>query len=395
MKELRQTYEIARRDFVQRARSKAFLVSTGAVVLLILTIGPLLANVTRDQPPQEIGVVGDLLPGFEATARSAADGFGLEIHITQYASLEAGEAALRDGDVRVLLTGDRELVWLNDSNQTLAAIVGAAEQATERTRAIAELGLTPEEAAALLTPAPLASRSLEAPDPAAEPRRIAGLVGAFLMYMAILMFGQFVMLGVLEEKSNRVVEVVLSRVQPHQILTGKVLGIGLLGLLQLIIVSAAVVVMLTMINVQGIDLAAIGAGMLARIVFWFLLGYAFFSVLYASMGALVSRQEDAMSAGMIPIMLMLPGYFFSLLASGDPELATVRLFSLIPPTSPMVMPIRSSVTPVPAWEIALSIGLIVVAIYAMIRFGGRVYRGAVLQIGAKVRIRDAWRAAEH
>jgi len=215
------------------------------------------------------------------------------------------------------------------------------------------------------------------------------------MYMAILMFGQFVMLGVLEEKSNRVVEVVLSRVQPHQILTGKVLGIGLLGLLQLIIVSAAVVVMLTMINVQGIDLAAIGAGMLARIVFWFLLGYAFFSVLYASMGALVSRQEDAMSAGMIPIMLMLPGYFFSLLASGDPELATVRLFSLIPPTSPMVMPIRSSVTPVPAWEIALSIGLIVVAIYAMIRFGGRVYRGAVLQIGAKVRIRDAWRAAEH
>ncbi len=395
MKELRQTYEIARRDFVQRARSKAFLVSTGAVVLLILTIGPLLANVTRDQPPQEIGVVGDLLPGFEATARSAADGFGLETHITQFASLEAGEAALRDGDVRVLLTGDRELVWLNDSNQTLAAIVGAAEQATERTRAIAELGLTPEEAAALLTPAPLASRSLEAPDPAAEPRRIAGLVGAFLMYMAILMFGQFVMLGVLEEKSNRVVEVVLSRVQPHQILTGKVLGIGLLGLLQLIIVSAAVVVMLTMINVQGIDLAAIGAGMLARIVFWFLLGYAFFSVLYASMGALVSRQEDAMSAGMIPIMLMLPGYFFSLLASGDPELATVRLFSLIPPTSPMVMPIRSSVTPVPAWEIALSIGLIMVAIYVMIRFGGRVYRGAVLQIGAKVRIRDAWRAAEH
>ena len=395
MSALRQTYEIARRDFAQRARSKAFLVSTGAVVLLILAIGPLLANVTRDQPPQEIGVVGDLLPGFEATARSAADGFGLEIHMMQFASLEAGENALRDGDVRVLLTGDRELVWLNDSNQTLAAIVGAAEQATERTRAIAEFGLTPEEAAALLTPAPLASRSLEAPDPAAEPRRIAGLVGAFLMYMAILMFGQFVMLGVLEEKSNRVVEVVLSRVQPHQILTGKVLGIGLLGLLQLIIVSAAAVVMLTMINVQGIDLAAIGAGMLARIVFWFLLGYAFFSVLYASMGALVSRQEDAMSAGMVPIMLMLPGYFFSLLASSDPELATVRLFSLIPPTSPMVMPIRSSVTPVPAWEIVLSIGLIVIAIYAMIRFGGRVYRGAVLQIGAKVRIRDAWRAAEH
>jgi ABC-2 type transport system permease protein len=213
--------------------------------------------------------------------------------------------------------------------------------------------------------------------------------------MAILMFGQFVMLGVLEEKSNRVVEVVLSRVQPHQILTGKVLGIGLLGLAQLVILTGAVIVTLTMVDIADIDLAGIGAGLFARIVFWFLLGYAFFSVLYASMGALVSRQEDAMSAGMIPILLMLPGYFFSLIASSDPEVLAVRIFSLIPPTSPMVMPIRSSVTDVPAWEIALSIALILAAVYGMIRIGGRVYRGGVLQIGAKVRIRDAWRAAEH
>jgi ABC-2 type transport system permease protein len=393
MNRLRQTWEIARRDFTQRAKSKAFLVSTVAVVLLVLTIGPLLANVTRDQPPQEIGVVGELPPGLAETARAAAAGFDLEIHFTQFASLAAGEAALRDGDVRVILTTDRELVWREESNLTLAAIVSSAVQATERNDAIAELGLTPQEAAALLSPAPLAARSLEEPDPAAEPRRIAGLVGAFLMYMAILMFGQFVMLGVLEEKSNRVVEVVLSRVRPHQILAGKVLGIGVLGLAQLVILSVTTVLMLNMINVRGIDLAGIGAGMLARIVFFFLLGYAFFSVLYGAMGALVSRQEDAMSAGMIPIMLMLPGYFFSLIASSDPELATVRLFSLIPPTSPMVMPIRASVTEVPAWEIALSIFLILVAIYGVIRFGGRVYQGAVLQIGAKVRIRDAWKAA--
>jgi len=101
-----------------------------------------------------------------------------------------------------------------------------------------------------------------------------------------------------------------------------------------------------------------------------------------------------MSAGMIPILLMLPGYFFSLIASSDPELVTVRIFSLIPPTSPMVMPIRSSVTDVPSWEIALSIGLILAAIYGMILVGGRVYRGGVLQIGAKVRIREAWHAAK-
>jgi ABC-2 type transport system permease protein len=394
MTSLRQTWEIARRDLTQRARSRAFLVSTGLIVLLVLAIGPLLASTINDPPPQEIGVVGTLEKEFEAATGAAATAFNLNVRFTEFPSLETAEAALLDGAVRVVVTEDGELVWRKEPNQILASVIGSALQAVDRGRTIEELGITPEEAAAIITPAPPVTRSLETPDPNAEPRRIAALVGAFVMYMAILMFGQFVMLGVLEEKSNRVVEVVLSRVQPYQILTGKVIGIGLLGLGQLIVLSGAVIVTLTMVDIADIDLAGIGAGLFARIVFWFLLGYAFFSVLYASMGALVSRQEDAMSAGMIPILLMLPGYFFSLIASSDPEVLAVRIFSLIPPTSPMVMPIRSSVTDVPAREIALSIVLILAAVYGMIRIGGRVYRGGVLQIGAKVRIREAWRAAE-
>ena len=124
------------------------------------------------------------------------------------------------------------------------------------------------------------------------------------------------------------------------------LGIGLLGLLQLIIVSVAAVSMLTMINVCGIDLAGIGAGMLARIVFWFLLGYAFFSVLYASMGALVPARS-ARSARDDPDHVDAPGLLLLADRFQRPELATRPLFSLILPTSPMVMPIRSSVTQVP------------------------------------------------
>lgn len=393
MNSARQIWEIARRDFLQRAKSRVFLISTVAIVFIVLSLGPLLASAAGDDPPQEVGIVGDVGAGFEEAARAAAAGFDLEVHITRQASVADGEAAIENGDVRVVLTADRELIWRGEPSQVLTAVLSSAVYTVERHVTIAELGLTPEEAASLLSPAPLTSRSLEAPDPEAEPRRITAMVGSILLYAAILMFGQFVMLGVLEEKSNRVVEVILSRVRPHQILAGKVLGIGLLGLAQLVILSAAVIVMLNMINVNGVDLGGIGAGLLARVVFWFILGYAFFSVLYATMGALVSRQEDAQSAGFIPILLMLPGYFFSLIASSDPEVLTVRLFSLIPPMSPMVMPIRASVTEVPFWEVAVSIVLILAATYGMIRLGGRVYRGAVLQIGAKVRIRDAWRAA--
>ena len=326
--------------------------------------------------------------------RGVAAEFDLEVRFTEFGSVGEGEEALRNGDVRVVLTPDRELIWREESSQVLTAIVSSAVQSMERNQIIAELGLTPEESEALLVPAPLAGRSLETPDPEAEPRRIAAMGGSILLYAAILMFGQFVMLGVLEEKSNRVVEVVLSRVRPHQILVGKVLGIGFLGLAQLVILSVSVVLMLNFIDINGVDLAGIGTGMFAWIVFWFILGFAFFSVLYATMGALISRQEDAQSVGFIPVILMLPGYFFSLIASNDPEVLTVRLFSFIPPMSTMVMPIRASVTDVPVWEIILSVALILAATYGMVLFGARVYRGAVLQIGAKVRIRDAWKAAE-
>jgi ABC-2 type transport system permease protein len=390
----RQTWEIARRDFVQRARSKVFLISTVTIVFLVLSVGPLLARATGDDPAQQIGIVGELSPEFEAAARSAATELDVELRFSEFESVTAAETALTERDVRVVLTENRELVWPEEPSRVLASIISAAVQSVERNTLIEQLGISPEEATALLVPEPLAQRSLKAPDPEAEPRRIAAMGGSILLYAAILMFGQFVMLGVLEEKSNRVVEVVLSRVQAHQILVGKVLGIGLLGLAQLVILSVSVVVTLNLIDINGVDLAGIGTGMFAWIVFWFILGYAFFSMLYATMGALISRQEDAQSVSFIPIILMLPGYFFSLIASGDPEVLTVRIFSLIPPMSTMVMPIRASVTSVPLWEIALAVLLIVAATYGMVSFGGRVYRGAVLQIGAKVRIRDAWKSAE-
>lgn len=394
MSSLRQTWEIAKRDLVQRGRSRAFMISTLVIVFLVLSIGPLLATVTRDDPPTPIGVVEPIGADFEPTLSSIAAGFDVEVRLVRYTNAAAGEQGLRDHDVRVLLTTDQGLVWLEEPSQVIGAIVSATVQTLERDQLIDEFGLSEEQAVELLQPAPLTTRTLQEPDPEREPRRIAAMGGSILLYAVILMFGQFVMLGVLEEKSNRVVEVMLSRAQPHQILAGKVIGIGLLGLAQLVILGGAIVLMLNLINLEGVDLAGLGVGMLLRVIFWFVLGYAFFSVIYAAMGALISRQEDAQSVGFIPVLLMLPGYFFSLIAGSDPEVLLVRITSLIPPTSPMVMPIRASVTDVPLWEVAVAVGLILAAIYGFIRLGGRVYRGAVLQIGAKVRIRDAWRAAE-
>ena len=115
---------------------------------------------------------------------------------------------------------------------------------------------------------------LEEPDPNDQPRQVAAFVGLMVLYISILMFGQFVLMGVMEEKQNRVVEVVLSRVRPTSILAGKVIGIGLLGLTQIVALGGAGLLMVNIIDVADVDLSAIGVQVFLWILFWYLLGYA-------------------------------------------------------------------------------------------------------------------------
>ena len=96
---------------------------------------------------------------------------------------------------------------------------------------------------------------------------------------------------------------------------------------------------------------------------------------------------------MVPVLLIIPGFFIGQLATDDPDALIAKIGSLIPLWAPMVMPIRAAVGNVPLWEIALSVGLIVVSIYGLVKLGGRIYAGAILKIGSKVKLRDAWRAA--
>jgi len=394
MSGLRQIGLIAYRDFMQRAKSRAFLASMVIIVGLVAAVGPLMALEMRDPPPYDVGAVGSAPPQLGVALSASAAIFDRSVDLTTYPDITAGEAALEEGRSDVLIVDGAELVWNEEPSLQLASIVTGAVQGIDRQQLIADLGLDPAEASELLSPAPLDSRTLTEPDPEAGPKQVAAYAGSFVLYISIIMFGQFVMMGVMEEKSSRVVEVVLSRVRPHQLLAGKVLGIGALGLVQLIILGGAAMVMVGMFDIADVDLGALSIRILAWIVFWYLLGYGFFSVVYASLGATVSRQEDAQSVGMLPVLFLLPGYFLSIVALEDPNGTIATIGSIVPPLSPLVMPIRASLTDVPLWELLLSIGLVVAATYLLIRLGGRVYKGSILKIGAKVRIRDAWKAAE-
>ena len=393
MSPVRQLLEVAKRDFVQRAKSKAFMVTTLLTVTIIVGIAPMLALQLRDDDPSTVGVLGSVEQTFVAALSASSDAVGIETEIETFADGAALEEAVSRGRAEVGLVDDTELVWAERVDQRLRVAVASAVQEVRRSELTAELGLEPAEAAGLVAPPAPEDRVLEPPSEDEMPRAIGAQAGVFVLYMSILIFGQFVLMGVMEEKQSRVVEVVLSRTEPNRLLAGKILGIGLLGIVQILLIGGAIIFAASMIDLEGVSLPSLSAGILASIIVWYLLGYAFYATIYGAMGATISRQEDAQGAVMIPALLIIPGFFISMLALEDPDSMVAVVGSLLPISAPMVMPVRFAMQAASWWEMALAAGLLVVTTWLLVNLAARIYRGAILSIGAKVRLRDAWRAA--
>ena len=156
--------------------------------------------------------------------------------------------------------------------------------------------------------------------------------------MSLAVYGQWVLTGVVEEKNNRVVELILSAVRPRHLLAGKVIGIGLLGLAQLALVAGLAAILLA----AGVfDAPASLGGSLALVVPWFALGFALYAVAYAAAGALASRQQDANSAGQPVTYTLLAAYFVGYVAlSADANGTLAHVLTVFPLTAPLVLPAR-------------------------------------------------------
>jgi ABC-2 type transport system permease protein len=393
MSALHQIFEVARRDFMQRARSKAFLITTLVTIAAIFGLVPLIAQDVLDPAPVVVGTVGATPPGFEPRLEAVAEAFGFEVKLEKADSLQSAEQKATDGDLDVVVVDGRELVFARSEDARLSAALNAVLQGISRDAAIADLGLSAEDAARIVAPPSLDERIVAEPDPEDMPRMVGAQIGSILLYMAILIFGQFIMMGVMEEKQSRVVEVVLSKVKPERLLTGKIVGIGLLGLIQLLAIGGSVLGAVLMLDIPGVSLPSLSLGLLIRTLFWFLLGFGLYAVLYGALGATVTRQEDAQGAAMLPVILLLPGYFISFTAIEDPDGLAAVIGSLVPFSAPIVMQVRAATGTVPMWQLALSIALVVLTTLIVIRLGARIYRGAVLSIGRKVRLREAFKAA--
>ena len=385
----RRVWLVTRREWNQRARTTAFRVSTliSILIVVVLIMVPEIYG-GGARPTRTVGLVGPSSSQLPALLRASGDQLDLSVKTRTYADEAAGREALRSGDVSVLLVGQRELVWKAEVDDQLGAAVTSAVGAVERQEAIADLGLTPAETRRLLQPPDLSSTSLEPATREQTARADLGRIGVVLLFMAIAFYCSFVLVGVVEEKASRVVEVLLSRLRPTELLAGKILGIGLVGLAQFaLVVGSAFVALSVSDNTSAPETTP---GTLGWIVFWFILGYAFYSVLYATAGSLVSRQEETQSLALPMTAVLFMAYILAFVASESPNGAAALLGSLFPPTAPMVMIVRIAHGGVPLWQIVVSVALMVVTVYALVRVAGRIYAGGALRFGGRVRLKEAW-----
>jgi ABC-2 type transport system permease protein len=218
---------------------------------------------------------------------------------------------------------------------------------------------------------------------------MVAMLGAAFLLGSLAIYGQWVLAGVVEEKSNRVVELILATVRPRQLLVGKVVGIGLLGLTQFALVAGLAAVLLA----AGVyDAPPSLGGSAALVIPWFALGFALYAVAYATAGALAAQQQDANSAGQPVTYTLLAAFFVGYAAlTADAGSAISQLLTVFPLTAPLVLPARSALVGVPLWEHVLALVLVVASIYALVRLAGRIYAQGLLRAGSRLHVRTAWR----
>jgi ABC-2 type transport system permease protein len=374
MTRLRTIRLVTRRELVERGRSRAFLVSV--VISVAIVVGAVfLPSLTGQTAPQHLGIVGTPRTGLPAAVEAAAKTADLTVIVDPVPDAATAESRLKDGSL------DAALVIPADGSTPTYLVKSRGNPLLQQ---IVVGSFTP--------PPQITLRELEPPDPGRDTAFVFANVGVILLFIAIFTFGTWVLTGVVEEKQSRVVEVVLATMDPRDLLIGKVLGIGLLGIVQL---TAMVGVGLGLgIALDRFTLPASTPGAVAMLLLWFVLGYAFYATALAVLGALASRQEEASNAASPVSILATVAYLFALLvALNDPSGTAARIASFIPPVAPMVVPLRAALGAIEPWEIALSATVMVISIWGLFVLGGRVYSGAVLQTGARMRLRDAWRAS--
>ena len=385
---------VAGRELSTRIRSKAFIAST--LIIMILLVGAAIVTkvIGGSGPDATIGVTQATAP-LAAPARVAAKTIGEDID-TKTVDEAAGRDQVRNGDLDALLVGDGSKITVvvkQDLDDKLHNALNVLAGRLALNQEIVTLHGDPATVEKAVASASVEVQSLQPPHNYSGQQLLLGIIAGILIYMSLLINGQSVAQGVVEEKSSRVVELLLATLRPWQLMAGKVLGIGTLGLIQMVAIGAVGVVAGIATGALTISISA-AVGTVIWLIVWYLLGFFAYALVLAAAASLVSRQEDVGGVVSPVLMFVILGYVLGVsILPSDPTNKLCEVLSIIPTFAPTLMPIRLAMGGVPTWEAALAVVLMLVAIPALVWLSGRMYRNAVMRTGARVRLRDAFTAA--
>ncbi|HSL74178.1 MAG TPA: ABC transporter permease [Ilumatobacteraceae bacterium] len=381
----------SRREIIDRVRRRSFVVLTALLCALIIAAGVLFTVIRDDsRPSYDVGILTGSVAvvGFDQALESIGAAADVDVAIVELDDAAGAEALLRDGEVDVIVDTGREVAtWNEVVADELGRIVDTAWATVSVATAATDAGLVDAEIEAILSPEPLATDVL---DPRTDQLLglLVGFASAVLLFVSITTFGGYVLTGVVEEKSTGVIEVLLSHVRAHQLMAGKVFGIGAVALVQF---SAAVLAGLVSLRISGTEVPAeVWIGLPATIV-WFVGGFLLYSTLFALAGSFVSRVEDAQGAAAPITSAFTIGYVLVFTFGSDPASTAARVLSVLPPFAPLLMPLRMVTGAASVVEILVAAVLLAIAVAAMIRLAGTVYARTLLHRGRRLRWREALR----
>ena len=376
---------VARREVRMRMRSRVFVGGT-IVMTVLVVVGIVAASLLAGRTtPVRVGFSG----GSQALERSftaTAAALGASVTVSEIADVTAGEAQVTAGTLDVLVTGSSTDPTAVAKAAMPSNVESALSLAAEAAR-LSDAGLSPAAVTSAMALVPV--RLLQPPSPKNTEDVLASLALGILLWIALGQYGNMVAQSVVEEKATRIMEILLATIRPSRLLAGKVIGIGLVGLLQLTIVGAAALVAVQVTNVAAIP--ALGVTSILVDILWFLLGFLFYATAYAAVASLVSRQEEIQSAVAPISILQIAGYLLMYAALPNPSGPLATVCSLLPPFAPILMAVRMAASPVPFWQVGLAIALIVASIVGLTWLAGRMYSNAALHLGTRVRFMDAFR----
>lgn len=425
-------WAVIRREFVSRVRSKAFVIGTvlGPILMTLLVALPILLQ--RGRGPQHVVILDAARNDFGARVERAlaaktrndrpdglpryhvervrAEGNPVRVQDSLVALVDGrGE----DGIVGVILLTEETLS--SDTIQYFGANVGSPGDMAALNRTLQPAILFERLSRARVDPG-LVLNSIRPIELSA--RKVSGgkltmqsgeasfalaYAMAMILYIALLTYGMQVLTSVVEEKANRLNEILVSSLRPFQLLLGKILGVGSVGLLQMGIWGGtgfllsrnkeAIARMLGSTPEAAIQLPipTIEPGVLAVFLIFFLLGFFLYAGAYAAVGSTCSTVQEAQQAGMPVTLLVAVGLILMFRLLGEPNGTMARVLSNVPLFAPFVTPIRHSLSPLPWSELLVSMAITGLGVLAMAWVAGRVYRVGILMHGKRARLAEVWR----